>query len=60
MKIVICVYAFNWIKIPLGYGMLYNFMLEEMEDYGPANVAKFARYVTMFHAALWWISNASV
>lgn len=25
-----------------GYGMLYNFMLEEMEDYGPANVAKFA------------------
>ena len=53
MKIVICVYAFNWIKIPLGYGMLYNFMLEEMEDYGPANVAKFARYVTMFHAALW-------
>ena len=27
-----------------GYGDLYNFMLEEMEDYGPTNVAKFARF----------------
>jgi hypothetical protein len=25
-----------------GYGTLYNFMLEEIEDFGPVNVAKFA------------------
>ena len=24
-----------------GYGVLHNFMLEELMDYGPANVAKF-------------------
>jgi len=27
----------------LGYGLVYNFMLEEVLDYGPANVGKFAR-----------------
>ena len=27
-----------------GLGIMYNFMVEEIFDYGPVNVAKFARY----------------
>lgn len=28
--------------ITTGYGVVYNFMLEEVMDYGPANIGKFA------------------
>jgi hypothetical protein len=29
--------------LQLGYGIVYNFMLEEVLDYGPSNIGKFAR-----------------
>ena len=28
-----------------GHGLLHNFMIEEVHDYGPSNVGKFARCV---------------
>ena len=31
------------LKTYAGKGALYNFMLEEVRDYGPTNIAKFAR-----------------
>jgi hypothetical protein len=36
-----------------GYGTLYNFMLEEMLDYGPNNVGKFASPYKQTIETLW-------
>jgi hypothetical protein len=33
-----------------GHRALHNFMLEEVHDYGPVNLAKFARYIAFLTA----------
>jgi hypothetical protein len=46
------VFSILFSPVGLGHGVVYNFMVEEILDYGPANLGKFGRFVNVLIAVL--------